>query len=63
MATDNIHLRWRYSRGKQVYAATDMLGHAKCGGQGIDCTSRVGQDGELVDLECLTDSIHIIYEC
>lgn len=61
LTADNIHLRRRYPRCKQVYAATDVLWHPKRRCQSIDGAGRVSQDGKFIDFQGLAYSINIIY--
>lgn len=60
LSAKNVELGRRNPGREEVDAATDMLGHAKSGGEGVDGTSGVSQDGEFGDFKGLADGVDII---
>lgn len=58
---DGCHLARWYPWREEVDTSTNVLRHAKGGGQGVYGSSTVSHDGELRDVESLTYREDVIY--
>jgi hypothetical protein len=55
------HLRRWDPRRQEVNASTNVLWHAQCCCESIDCSGRMCKDRELVDFEMIADNNDVVY--